>query len=67
MYNLLRISIVAHIVTFFDFYSITYTLQSVGYGVCSYVILFNVIRITDKFYSGKTHKEIQKEVLGVNG
>jgi hypothetical protein len=65
MKNLLRISIVAYIVTFFNTHNVELTLQSVGYSLIAYTLAFNGCKKLHSVLNGKTHTDIKREVLGV--
>jgi len=64
MKNLLRISIIAYIVTFFNTHNVELTLSSVGYGLIAYTLIFNGCKKLHSVLNGKTHREIKKAVLG---
>jgi hypothetical protein len=64
MKNLLRISIVAYIVTFFNTHNVELTNQSVGYSLIAYTLIFNASKAVHSFVNGKTHAEIKRAVLG---
>ena len=63
MKNLLRISIVAYIITFFNTHNIEIGLSSVGYSLIAYTLAFNGCKQAYKYLNGKTHAEIKKEVF----
>tara|TARA_R110000868_G_scaffold112527_2_gene303010 strand:+ start:26630 stop:26827 length:198 start_codon:yes stop_codon:yes gene_type:complete len=63
MKNLLRISIVAYIITFFNTHNIEIGLSSVGYSLIAYTLAFNGCKWLHSALNGKTHAEIKRAVL----